>query len=158
MIWQRILVYSALVVLVLSLAELDGYRRGEKKLFEYQAKQATAAVAVVVKRGAVTERIVTQYIKVAAKTQVVTNTIEKEVLKYVETNPGSCLDRQWGRLHDAAALDTVPDAPSVADGTSGAPTAAAAIQTITYNYGACQRNADKLTALQAWVRAMEAVR
>jgi hypothetical protein len=55
----RILVYSALAGLVLSLAELDGYRRGEKKLYEYQAKQATAAVAIVVKRGAVTERVVT---------------------------------------------------------------------------------------------------
>ncbi len=160
--WQRILVYAALAVLILSLAELDGYRRGERKLYEYKAEQATKEVAFVTKvlllRGEVTERVVTRYVKVAAKTQVVTNTIEKEVVRYVETNPGYCLDRQWGRLHDAAALDTVPEPASVTDGAGGVPTAAAAIQTVTENYGACFRNAERLTALQAWVREQEAAK
>lgn len=156
--WRRVAVYAALAFLILSLAELDGYRRGEKKLYEYQAQQATAAVAIVVKREAATERVVTKYVKVAAKTQTVTNTIEKEIVRYVETNPGYCLDRQWGRLHDAAALDAIPDSPSVTDGTGGVPTAAAAIQTVAGNYGACIRNAEKLTALQEWVREQEGVK
>lgn len=99
--WQRVAIYASLAALLLGMAELDGYRRGEKKLYEYQAEQANAAVAIVTKRGAVTEKVITKYVKVAGKTQVVTNTIEKEVLKYA--NAGTCLDDDWRMLHDAAA-------------------------------------------------------
>src|SRR4051812_47633005 len=51
--WQRFLVYGVIALLACALLELDGYRRGEKKLWDYQAKQATEAVHIVVKRGAV---------------------------------------------------------------------------------------------------------
>lgn len=111
--WQRVAVYAALAVLVLSLAELDGYRRGEKKLYEYQAKQATAAVAIVVKREAATERIVTKYVQVREERKAAADEIKKEVETYANTS--ACLDDDWRRLHDAAALGTIPRAPAAAD-------------------------------------------
>jgi hypothetical protein len=109
----RILVYSALASLVLVLAELDGYRRGEKKLYDYQAKQATAAVAIVVKRGAVTERVVTRYVKILEDRKDAADQIKKEVETYANTS--ACLDDDWRRLHDAAALGSIPRAPAAAD-------------------------------------------
>jgi hypothetical protein len=50
-----------IALLAAALLELDGYRRGERKLWEYQAAQAKAAVPAIVKQGATTERVVTKY-------------------------------------------------------------------------------------------------
>lgn len=150
--WQRFALYGVVAVVLLGAAWFHGYTRGELKLAEYKADQAKAAVVIVTKQGAITERVVTKYIKVKEASQNVAEGIKREIIKYVETHPGSCLDRQWGRLHDSAALGTVPTPASVADGTAGAPAAAAAIQTVTENYGACRRNAERLGALQEWVR------
>lgn len=66
------------------------------------------AQKIVIKQGAATERVVVKYVKVAGATKVVTETIEKEVTKYAETNPGLCLDAAWRRLHDGSALNTLP--------------------------------------------------
>lgn len=74
-----------------------------------------AALKIITKQGAVTERVVTQYVKVAGKTQVVTETVEKEIVKYAETNSGLCLDAQWRSLHDSAANNAVSPAPKPAN-------------------------------------------
>ena len=104
--WQRLAIYGLLAVILLGSAAGWGYMRGVKRLYEYQADQATATIAVVVKQGEITERIVTRYVKVQAATQVVEQNIKKEVARYAEKNPASCLDARWGRLHDGAALGT----------------------------------------------------
>lgn len=119
--WPRIVAYGVVLVLAAALLELDGYRRGERQLWEYQAAQATEAVRIVTKRGEVTERVITKYEKVAGETQVVTNTIEKEVVRYADSNPGACLDDDWRRLHDAAAANEVPDPAAGPDGSVRAP-------------------------------------
>jgi lysozyme len=77
--WQRILAYGLVLILFAGILELDGYRRGERKLWEYQAKQAKAAVPVIVKQGATTERVVTQYRDRVVKIKGDTEYIEKEV-------------------------------------------------------------------------------
>jgi hypothetical protein len=101
--------------------------------------------------------VVTRYIKVAGKTQTVTNTVTKEVVRYAQANPGFCLDARWGELHDAAAENVVPPTAVDPDGAARAPTAAGALETITENYGACHRTADRLEALQQWVREQSGV-
>jgi len=68
-----------------------------------------------------------------------------------------CLDPAWRLLHDAAALNAVPGDPGTADGAGGAPPAAAALSTVTANYSACHRTADRLDALQRWVREQSAI-
>ena len=149
--YGRFIAYGVAALAVASTIWLHGYGRGVQKLYDYQVAQATEAVKVIVKQGAVTERVVTKYVKVQGRTRVITNTIEREVVRYAAQNTTSCLDTDWGRLHDAAAIGAVSEAPGAADGATGAPKASAAIQTITENYGACHRNAEKLTALQQWV-------
>ena len=59
-------------------------------------------------------------------------------------------------LHDAAAHGVIPDPARIAD---AAPVpAAAAAGTVAGNYGTCIENAQRLTDLQAWVRAQRALR
>ena len=137
---------------------LNGNAHGTQKLIDYQGKQATQAIKVITRQGEATERVVTRYVKVQGETKVITETITKEVVRYAEANPGSCLDARWGLLHDAAAANTVPSAGFEPDAATGAPTAAAAIETIAGNYAACWRNANRLDSLQAWVKAQQAVR
>lgn len=124
--WQRFLAYGAIAILAAGMLELDGYRRGERKLWEYQADEAKAAVVVVVKQGKVTQQIVYRYVHVREAAQVVEKVIEKEVVRYAETNPGGCLDARWRSLHDAAASG-VSDAGRGADDAGGAPAADAAL-------------------------------
>lgn len=156
--WQRLALYAVIVLLVAGMLELDGYRRGELKLFDYQAKEAAATVVIITKQGKVTEKVTTKYVKVKGETQTVTNTVHDKVVEYVEANPGYCLDAAWGRLHDAAAANTVPQPSEPVDGAERAPTAAGAIETVTANYAACHRTADKLDALQGWVKGQQTVR
>lgn len=125
--WRRLAIYGVLAAALLGAAWLHGYTRGELKLADYKAAQATAAVKIVVKRGEVTERVVTKYVtRTVPRTQVVTQTVEKEVIRYVEKNPvGLCLDGEWRRVHDAAAGNTVSDSSGGAHGAVRAATTAA---------------------------------
>lgn len=135
-----------------------GNEHGTQKLIDYQAAQAIEATRINTARAKATVQVVTKYVEVAGKTQVVTETIEKEVVKYADANPGYCLDAGWRRLHDSAALNAVPGPGQPPDAAGGAPRAAEAIETVTDNYAACHRTADRLDALQAWVRAQQAIK
>lgn len=137
---------------------VKGDEHGTQKLVDYVAGQVKEAVRINTARQAATAKVVTEYVQVAGKTEVVTQTITKEVFKYADANPGYCLDAAWGRLHDAAALNTVPEPGPAPDGAGGAPKAAAALDAVTGNYAACHRTADRLDALQGWVRAQQAVK
>ena len=112
-----------------------------------------AAAKIVKQQGEITERVVTEYVEVQGKTRTVERQVEKEVIRYVETHAGSCLDADWGRLHDSAAAGAVPDPAPRVDGERRAPEASAALETVTANYAACHRTADRLDALQTWVKA-----
>lgn len=156
--WQRFVAYAIAVAAVLGAVWFHGFTRGEIKLFEYQGEQLKADVKIIEKRGAVTERVVYRYIKAEEKSANAANGIRMETIRYVETNRGYCLDARWGRLHDASSKqEDISSAQSVDDGTVGAPTAAAAIQTVTENYAACHRTANRLDALQQWVREQAAI-
>lgn len=144
---------------VLAGAWFKGYQVGAEKLETYRTEQFTAATKINTQRAAVTEKIVTRYIKVKGDTEVITRTVEKEIVRYAESNPGLCIDGAWRVLHDAAAHNTVPDPAGIPYGAAGAPPRAAeALGTVTANYAACHRTADRLDALQGWVREQEQVR
>lgn len=149
----RAAIYGVLFAAVIALAELHGYSRGEQKLFEAQAAAAVKGAKVMQARQVVTERVVLKYIKVREAAQVIEKTIEKEVVRYAEKNPGACLDAEWGGLHDAAAKNIVPDATGGVHAAGGAPKAATVIGTVTENYAKHHSCADRLDGLQAWVSA-----
>ncbi len=156
--WRWIAI-GLLAVAVFAFGYFRGNEHGTQKLIDYQAKQAAEAVRIVTKQGEVTTKVVTEYVKVKGATQVVTQTVEKEVLKYATANPTFTLDREWRSLHDRSALNTVSSSPGGSDAQGGAPpTAAEALSTVTTNYAACNRTADRLDGLQDWVRGQANVR
>lgn len=156
--WTRLAIYGLVAVVLLGWAGGIGYMHGVAKLYEYQADQMRETVKVIIKRGEVTTRILTKYITVKAQAEVVTNTIEKEVVRYEKDNAGSCLDARWGVLHDSAAAGTIPPATAGLDGTGAAPQAAIAIQAVTENYATCRRALTKLAALQDWLHDQAAIK
>jgi len=149
--WQRVLIYGLVIAGALATAAGMGYHQGVKTLWDYQVDQARAAVAIVVKQGKVTERVMVRYVKVKGDAVIVERAVQTEVIHYVEKNPGLCLDAEWGRLHDAAT-GAVPAAAAGAAGEGRtAPSAAAALETVTENYAGCIRTANRLDALQQWI-------
>ncbi len=93
---------------VLGLAWFKGYQHGAGKLETYRAEQLLAATKINTQRAAVTEKVITRFVEVAGATRVHTEYIEREVADYAETNPaGLCLDADWRRVHDSAALNPV---------------------------------------------------
>jgi len=137
---------------------VKGDEHGTQKLVDYVAGQVKEGVRINAARQAATAKVIVKYVEVAGATQVVTETVEKEVVRYADANPGVCLDPDWRRLHDAAAANTIPGPRPPTDGPGGAPKAAEAIDAVTGNYAACHRTADRLDALQGWVKAQQAVR
>lgn len=64
-------------------------------------KQAITAAETVVSQAENTAKVEVRYIKVKGATEVVTNTIEKEIVKYVEReNPNCPLTPEFVRLFD----------------------------------------------------------
>lgn len=156
--WQRLAIYALLAVILLGAAAGWGYHRGVQRLYDYQVAQAQQAVKVIVKQGEVTTKVITRYVKVQAATEHAAAGVKEEVHRYEARNAGSCLDPEWGRVHDAAATNTLPPPTGGADGPGEAPKAAAALATVTDNYAAHNACVDALEALQGWVREQETVR
>lgn len=149
--WQRIVAYGVIALLLAGMLELDGYRRGEKKLYEYQAEQAQAAVPVIVKQGTVTEKIVTKYRDRIVQVKGETEVIEKEIVRYVPPAADPQLGAGWVWLHNAAAAGAIPEATAGADAASPAIAASQALKGVAGNYGACHKTEAQLLALQEWV-------
>lgn len=103
--WMRWAVLAAAVAIGVFMLRMHWVQQGREAVLR---ENVQVAQKIIHKQGEVTTKVVKQYIKVAGKTQVVTERIENEVIKYAEANPGVCLDPDWRRLHDDAAANTVP--------------------------------------------------
>ena len=153
---ERYLIYGLIVLAVLGAAWGKGYLMGSERLNDYISEQLSEETRINRERGKVTERVVIQYVKAKGATQTVTEYVDREVIKYANTT--HCLDAEWGRLHNRAAENVLPGTAAKPDGEIGAPTDAQAIQTVTQSYAGCHRTADKLDALQTWIREQQAVK
>lgn len=129
-----------------------GYYLGSKRLWEYQAEQARAAIPVVVKQGETTERVVTRYRDRIVKVKGETEFITKEIVRYVPPSADCVLPRGWVLLHDTAATRAIPEAPDGTDVAAPAVASSQALAGVVGNYGACHATHEQLVALQAWVR------
>lgn len=122
-----------------------------KKLWEYQAEQARAAVPVIVKQGAVTERAVTEFRDRVLRIKEDTVTVTKEIERHVPPSADPVLAAGWVRVHDAAA-GAISEAAARADDAAPAIASSTALRGVVGNYGTCNENAAQLIALQQWVR------
>lgn len=116
--WVTYAVIGGVLLLAVGWARVHWIHVGREQVLR---ENVTAATKIVTKQGAVTVQVVKEYVKVAGKTKVVTETVEKEVIKYADQNPGMCLDIPWRVLHDAAAANTVPVDRRGADGAVRTP-------------------------------------
>lgn len=143
------------LVAALALARMHWIQEGREQILR---ENTAAAVRIVREQGAVTERVVTKYVKVQGETKTKIEYRDREVIKYVQANLDQFpLSNAFVSLHDAAAANTVPDSASAVDGTPSAVKAAQALPTITENYSICQQTADRLRSLQEWVQAQQKV-
>ncbi len=94
------------------------------------------------------------------KLQVVTRTITKEVIKYVQAPEivHVTLPAEWVRIHNAAASGTdmseTSNTAGKPDGPTSAVTDADALSVVTDNYSTCHQYADRVLALQDWAKAL----
>lgn len=156
----RIGLYGLLVLALIAFGWFKGDQHGTAKLTDYVQLQAKEATRIAGKRAAVTERVVTEYIiKTVPQTQETIKYIDREVTKYVDRKVDICPVSVAGvELHDSAAANRIPDATRSADDTASGVTTAETIQACATNYAISHGIADRLRALQAWVREQAAVR
>lgn len=135
---------------------LVAYHLGAKSVYEdwVEANEiaAAAARAVVVRQNVVTEKIVEKWRTRTVQVKGDTETITKEIVRYVPASADPVLPRGWLLLHDAAATRAVPAAAGGADVAAPAVAASQALQGVVGNYGTCHAIAEQLTGLQDWVR------
>jgi hypothetical protein len=98
-----------------------------------------------------------------ARLRVVYRTLVKEIPVHVpaEVDRGYPLPVGLVRLHDAAArgvaVSAVPAPAGRADDAAADSRASDLAAVLAHNYGACRADGEQLSALQAWVRAQEAL-
>lgn len=135
-----------------------GYQKGsnnaeakyEQKLAD--AKEAYAELEKV--KNKVVEKIVTQYVD---KIVYVTKWRTKNVT-VTEVVPSDCsLNNGWVHVHDASVAGRSADTTLAADGTSSGIETPEALATIVDNYGICAENAEKLKALQQYVKDQQKI-
>jgi hypothetical protein len=118
--------------------------------------QAVAISTVQAKQAEVTTQFVTKYVDRVQTIQGATKTIIQKVPVYVTAKADAAcpIPNGFVRLHDAAAEDSMqfPANASSVDGQSSEVKLSDVASTIAGNYGICHANAEKLTALQDWVK------
>lgn len=141
-----------LLYIALALALWAGYQawvghQRELGREEVRAEFARQAQAADQKREVVTQTVEREVVKVVEQIAVVTETITKEVPVYVPLD-SPALPAGFRVLHDAAARGQVPDPSAIPDAAAVAAQDAAA--TVAANYGACIDSAARLKAWQTW--------
>lgn len=153
----RVVWYALAVAAVLLLARHQVIRYGDSRYAagraDLLAEQAKAAKSIVAKQAAITTKVVTKYIDRVRILRERGTTIVKEVPVYVPSD--ACpLPGGFRVLHDAAAQGAAADPARVADAAPVPAQDAAA--TVADNYTTCHETAERLSALQDWVRRQEA--
>jgi len=151
-----LLVRALVVALVIGAAYAAGQIHGRGAVYDKWndaiAEQAAQASKIITRQGEVTVQVVTRWKERRAELQTITQTIEKEVPRYVTPAADPVLPLGWRLLHDAAAYGAVPQAPAGIDVAAPDIAASAAASAVVGNYMTCHTTAAQLKALQAWVR------
>lgn len=143
--------YRLLAVSLVAIALFGaGYVKG---LRHEQDKQKADTIAYVLKTQKKVDVVAQEQAKREEHTRIVTQTVTKEVVRYVQVYPDRIeLPGAWRVLHDAAASNTDPasipasEAKPVDDAT--------ALQTVSANYAECQRWRDQVIGWQAYYEAI----
>jgi hypothetical protein len=125
------------------------------------AAQAVKSAETVIKAAENTAAVETKYIHVKGETQIVTQIVEKEIIKYVDaTHPPCVLSLEFERVWDRAS-DRVPaagPAPRGADATTDSGlTPVEVLRAHADDAAAYYTLRDAYTALVEWVKTTYAI-
>ena len=153
--WMRWALLAVIITAALAFEREHLINEGRTQVI---AETKVAAAKIVVKQGEATVKIVDHYHETQGKTKTEIQYVDREVTKYAEQNTSYCLDAEWGKLHDSSAINAISNSSIGTDAARGAPTAATALEVVTENYARDHRTADRLDALQDWVRQQSLVK
>jgi hypothetical protein len=121
------------------------------------AENKVAAVKIIVRQGAITEKIVDHYHETQGKTNTVIQYVDREVVRYEAAKLDTCvLSNEFVRVFNDSTVDTVPNAAEGVDGSPSGITAANALPVLTSNNATYRKVADELRALQEWATKQQA--
>ena len=151
---------AALAVLLTLAALLTGaYRQGWKArdavVIADALKASEGARNQEAKAQVITETVSTQHEAKAVQIRTVYRDIIREVPTYVtvQADAACVVPAGFVRLHDAAAAGRLPGPAGQSDDAPSGVALSAASGVIAENYGTYAEVAQRLTDLQAWVRA-----
>lgn len=160
----RLVIAGVIAVIAFSLAWYAQDLRYQRQLSDIRAKQAEALQAATTKT-IVAERQAHDAIAALdlatttakAKVRVVTETVEKEVVRYVKSPTAKCqLDNDWVRITNAAAgmpeNTQTPSTPN--DATTNGVGADTVLEVVTKNYRECLTQFESLRGLQNYVKSV----
>lgn len=126
-----------------------------------RAEQAAARLQAELAQARLGERVVVRYVDRVRILRANAADLHQEIPRHVTTSADAACPVPVGfvRVHDAAAQG-VPIDPAAGDPDAPAPGIALSrvAATVADNYGACHETAAQLTALQDWVRGVQAIR
>lgn len=115
----RALLAASLVAAAMALSYHFGAATVQAQWDRAKLAQESAAVKDVQRQVGLTAKVDASATVQAEKTRIVYQTLNKEVVRYVASNPVSCaLPAGWVRIHNAAAAGEDP-AAGTANGSSG---------------------------------------
>ena len=154
----RLLTLIALAVALVGFGWVKGAKHVQAQWDAAIQQQSLQVAALRQKQAEATVKVVTQYVDRVRVVREKGDTLIKEVPVYVpvEADTACTIHRGFVRLHDAAAAGELPGPAGDADAAAAGVTLSAVAGTIADNYQTCHETAEKLRALQAWVRKMRA--
>ena len=154
----RLLALAALAVALIGIGWIKGAERVQAKWDAAIQQQILQTAAVRQHQAEATVKVVTQYVDRVRVVREKGDTIIKEVPVYVpvQADAACTINRGFVRLHDVAAAGELPDPAGDADAAASGIALSSVAGTVAANYQTCHENAEKLRALQAWVREMAA--
>jgi len=154
-----LLVLLAVAALVLVAAQI------KHRIASAEARAASAEIRAnrlqaELKQAKLTERVITHYVDRVRMVRERGNTLIQQVPTYVTPAADAACPVSIGfvRVHNAAAQNLPIDQPA---GHPDAPATGVALSTVAStvagNYTTCHEAAQQLSALQAWVRGLQAI-
>ena len=150
----KIAIATTLCAALFSAGLYMGHQIGVSGCYEAQIKAQAHSIETGIKQAVVSDKTVTEYVDRVQIVQGKSRTIIKEIPIYVKDN--CTLSADWRLWHNNAVYNAVSD--TTRDSDEGTVTAQDAIETVAVNYGYCHENAEKLSALQGWIREQSAIR